>query len=90
MLVAFLVFFNKSVSSIKDSPYEGIISLIFGSHFLIYCGKFFSNTSKATDTDVEAPGDSPNKAMTVLSLEFTTSVPNWIKPLPCSSVSLIT
>ncbi len=48
------------------------------------------NTSNATETEVEAPGDSPNNAITVWSCELTTSVPNWMNPLPCSGVSLIT
>ena len=39
--------------------------LIFGVHSDLYSGKFFSNTSNATDTEVEAPGDSPNNAITV-------------------------
>ena len=38
--------------------------------------KFFSKTSRATDTEVDAPGDSPNNAITEWSLELTTSVPN--------------
>ena len=34
--VCLRVFFNKAVSSIKDSPYEGMISLILDSHLSIY------------------------------------------------------
>jgi malate dehydrogenase (quinone) len=41
---------GKRVQVIKDTPE--------------YSGKFFSSTSKATDTEVDAPGDSPNKAIT--------------------------
>ena len=54
----------------------------FGFHSSKYCSKFLSITSNATETDVEAPGDSPSKAMIEWSLESTTSVPNWMNPLP--------
>ncbi|CZR99247.1 hypothetical protein CDFC105_64073 [Clostridioides difficile] len=64
--------------------------MILGSQSFAYSGKFFSKTSSATDTEVDAPGDSPSNAITEWSSELTTSVPNWINPLPFSSVSLIT
>ena len=63
---------------------------MIGIHCSSYSGKFFSITSNATDTEVEAPGDSPNKAITEWSSELTTSVPNWINPFPYSGVSLMT
>src|SRR5699024_5649738 len=89
-VVSFLIFFISSLSSIKDSPNEGIISFIFGVHSSIYCGKLFSSTSRATEQEVEAPGDSPSSAMTVWSSELTASVPNWMNPLPYSFLFLIT
>ena len=53
---------------------------MMGSFFVIlesnlfHTQQSFSKTSRATDTEVDAPGDSPKKTEQIL--ELTTSVPN--------------
>src|SRR5699024_144465 len=90
LLLDSLISSSSSLSWIKDFPQDGIISFSLSSHLSIYWEKLFSSTSRATDTETEAPGDSPSIAMTESSSEWTISVPNWMNPRPCSSVSLMT
>lgn len=62
----------------------GIISLSLGLHFLNSgeLPKHFSITSRAIETQVEAPGDAPRRPQMVPLAPVTTSVPNWSMPLP--------
>jgi len=60
----------------NDKPYEGIISMIFGSHSGICFGKHLRSTSSMTDTAVDAPGEAPNNAAIDPSAALITSVPN--------------
>src|SRR5262249_14593246 len=73
---------HSAASLIRDSPYDGIISLSLESQRLAVSSslKAFSSTPIAMNTAVDAPGDAPNKATSERSAAATSSVPNSRNP----------
>src|SRR5215510_314362 len=72
----------SAASLMRDSPYDGIISLSLGSQRLAVSSslKHFSSTPIAMNTAVDAPGDAPSNATSERSAAATSSVPNSRNP----------